>query len=79
MSKKSKTAPKHTVRANFQVIELTKAGSSIELEIFANKQKLGTIVMGRGSIFWYGKGRQKSKRISWSRFAKMMNKLAYGE
>jgi len=34
-------------------------------------------VLGRGSLFWRGANRQKQKRISWTRFAEMMDELAY--
>ena len=59
-------------------MELAKAGSSLELEIYASKEKLGTLIIGRGSLYWYGRNRHKSKRISWTRFAEMMDELAYG-
>lgn len=69
---------KHSVKAHFQVTELAKAGSSLDLEIYASKVNLGTLIIGRGSLYWYGKGRQKRKRVSWTRFAEMMDELAYG-
>jgi hypothetical protein len=49
---KKKVVKKHSVSANLHVKELTKAGSSIELEIFASKEKIGTLEIGRGSLFW---------------------------
>ena len=69
---------KHSVKAHLQVLELAKAGSSLDLEIYASKEKLGTLIIGRGSLYWYGRNRHKSKRISWTRFAEMMDELAYG-
>lgn len=69
---------KHSVRAKLSVFELAKAKSALTLEIYASKEKIGTIEIGRGSIYWWGKNRQKSKRISWTRFAEMMDQLAYG-
>ena len=69
---------KHSVKAHLQVMELARAGSSLELEIYASKEKLGTVIIGRGSLYWYGRNRHKRKRISWSRFAEMMDELAYG-
>lgn len=69
---------KHSVKAHLQVLELAKAGSSLELEVYASKEKLGTLIIGRGSLYWYGRNRHKSKRISWTRFAEMMDELAYG-
>ena len=75
--RKKKTVKKHTVSAQIQVLDLTKAGSSIEFEIFANKEKIGRIVFGRGSLTWFGRKRHSGKRISWSRFAEMMDDVAY--
>ena len=69
---------KHSVKAHLQVLELAKAGSSLDLEIYSSKEKLGTLIIGRGSLYWYGRNRHKSKRISWTRFAEMMDELAYG-
>lgn len=39
---KKKVIKKHSVRANLQVVELTRAGSSLDLEIYADKEKIGT-------------------------------------
>ena len=77
--KKKRTARrKHAVKAQLQVMELSKAGTSLELEIYADEMKLGDLTIGRGSLYWHGSKRQSSKRISWSRFAQMMDELAYG-
>lgn len=35
------------------------------------------MVIGRGSLYWYGRNRQKRKRIRWTKFAEMMDELAY--
>lgn len=69
---------KHSVRASIQVQELTKAGTSIEFEIYAGGEKIGTMVIGRGSLVWRGGRRQIDKKISWTRFAELMDELAYG-
>ncbi|MEO8433393.1 MAG: hypothetical protein ABI596_00735 [Pyrinomonadaceae bacterium] len=74
---KKRVVKKHSVKAKFHVKELTKAGSSLELEIYAAQQKVGTLVIGSGSLFWYGGKRRIRKRIPWTRFAEMMNGLAY--
>jgi len=68
---------KHEVKADLQVPILAKAGSSLKLQIYASKEKIGEIIIGRGSLYWYGRKRQRAKRISWSRFAEMMDQLAY--
>ena len=56
-----------------QVLELTKAGSSINFVINAHDQKLGEIVLGRGSLIWKGKHKWTGKHFSWSRFAGIMD------
>ncbi len=74
---KKKMIKKHSVKANLHVVELTRAGSSLDLEIYADKEKIGTMIIGQGSLVWFGGKRQLRKRIPWSRFAEMMDKLAY--
>jgi len=76
---KKRSIRKHSVKANLQVKELSKAGSSLHLEIYAAKEKIGTLILGSGSLFWFGKRRQIRKRIPWTRFAEMMDELAYGK
>jgi hypothetical protein len=44
---KKKAIKKHSVRANLQVVELTRAGSSLDLEIYADKEKIGTMIIGQ--------------------------------
>jgi hypothetical protein len=74
--RKKKLVKKHSVKANLHVLELTRAGSSLDLEIYADKEKIGTMIIGRGSLSWKGGKRQITKRISWSAFAAKMNELA---
>jgi hypothetical protein len=76
---RKRTRRKHSVKAHLQVMELARAGSSLDLEIFEAKQKIGTLIIGRGSLYWYGRNRRIRKRIAWTRFAEMMDELAYGK
>jgi hypothetical protein len=69
---------KHAVYANLNVPELTKAGSGLELYIYASGEKLGEVDIGRGGFYWKGGGRHRRKRISWTDFAAKMDELAYG-
>jgi len=64
---------KHTVKASVNNLDLTKAGTSICLEVFADKEKIGTVEIGRGSLRWYGKNKQKPTPILWSKFAAWMD------
>jgi hypothetical protein len=66
---KKTNAKVHTVKATLQVLDLTKAGSALELSVYADNQKIGRAVIGRGSLTWYGKKRKHGRRIDWSRLA----------
>ncbi|MGH8852438.1 MAG: hypothetical protein ACREYD_15720 [Casimicrobiaceae bacterium] len=70
---------KHEVKADLANFELAKARSSLNLQIYADREKIGELEIGRGSLYWYGRHKQKSKRIDWSQFAQMMDRLAYGD
>lgn len=70
---------KHKVDLGLNARDITRAGSSLELSIYAEGERLGHLVIGSGSINWRGRNRRTSKRITWSRFAEMMDQLAYGE
>ena len=67
----------HLVSADLRIQQLSKAGTSLELEIFELGRKIGTLTVGRGSLFWRGGKRQKEKQIRWGRFAAVMDDLAY--
>jgi len=41
-------------QANLHVVELTRAGSSLDLAIYADNEKIGTMIIGSGSLLWYG-------------------------
>ncbi|HYE73058.1 MAG TPA: hypothetical protein VEF04_07000 [Blastocatellia bacterium] len=76
--KKKRTIRKHHVKASINIHHMTRAGTSIEFEIYASGEKIGTIVIGRGSLIWRGGKRQKDKHISWTKFASLMDELTYG-
>jgi hypothetical protein len=66
------------VKASLSNFDLAKARSSLNLQIYAAEEKIGELEVGRGSLYWYGRSRHKSKRINWTKFAEMMDQLAYG-
>ena len=76
-TRKRKRKIVHTASAHLSVDGLTRAGSALELCIFAEGQKIGEIRIGRGGLFWFGCHRQTGKRVSWTRFAKIMDELTY--
>ena len=48
----------HTAKAEVKVHDLTKRGTSIKVELYADKERLGTLLIGRGSFTWKGKGQK---------------------
>ncbi len=65
---------------SLNVVEFTKAGSALNLQIYDRDGKLGEMVIGHGSLTWWGARRQTKKRKwNWTRFAALMNSEAYGE
>lgn len=78
--KKASPRRKHSVKAQVQILDLTRAGSSMEFEVFADGEKLGTLSIGQGSINWK-KGRKQywGKSLAWTKFAELMNHAAYGD
>ncbi len=79
VSRKTTTRKKHSVKGSLQLHQLTKAGTSIEFRIYAGNRIIGHMIIGRGSLTWYGRKRHKRKQISWSRFAQLMDEFAYGD
>jgi hypothetical protein len=77
--RKTLSRKKHTARAFLSVHELSRAGSSLNLQFYSEGKKIGELEIGRGSLFWFGRNRQRRKRIRWSEFADRMNDLAYGK
>ena len=78
-ARRNVVARKHEVKADLANFELAKARSSLTLQIYANKEKIGALEIGRGSLYWQGRKKQRSKRLDWSRFAEMMDELAHGK
>jgi hypothetical protein len=78
MKRKSRKR-KHEIKAWLQVEKLSKAGSGLYLDIFADDENIGHVEIGRGSFGWKGKNKQTLTRISWSTFAELLDKHCYGE
>jgi hypothetical protein len=74
---RKRTSRKHEVRAKLGIFELTKLGTSLKLELYSSGERLGTLEIGRGSVYWRGGKRVKGKRVPWNDFAAHMDELAY--
>lgn len=75
--KKKSNSTRFTAEATIENVALTRAKSSITLEVFDRGEKLGELQIGRGSMFWWGAKRQKGKRLWWGQVATAFNKIAY--
>jgi len=65
---------RHEVKVKLQVLELSKAGSGIELEIYAEGEKLGEIEIGHGSFGWRkASGKRGFRRVDWTTFTSWLN------
>ena len=73
--KKRRALRRHTVKAAVSNIDLTKAGTSISLNVFADQEKIGTVEIGRGTLRWYGRHKSTPTPISWTKFAEWMDTL----
>lgn len=63
-----KTTRNFSVQASMKVFELSKAGTSVDFDIFSQGEKFGTLIVGRGSVTWRGQNRKIGRRMSWTRF-----------
>lgn len=75
--KKRKTAmqpeKKHTVKGSLKTLDLSRAGSAIELEISCDGELLGTMQIGHGSMGWKPRKKRSFKRIDWSTLSEYLN------
>jgi hypothetical protein len=65
---------KHRVTCRMQVLELTRAGSAMELKVYGDGELLGKIIIGQGSLTWQGAKRQYCVALNWSQFAELMDR-----
>ena len=67
-------AHRHTVRASLRNVDLTKATTALTLVLHDEGEKMGELVVGRGSFFWKARHGKRRKRITWADFAAMMDR-----
>lgn len=69
----------HEVTAELENFKLAKAKRALTLVLWVKGERAGEVHMGSGGLFWWGRNRQLSMRMSWTKFAEMMNERAYGK
>lgn len=69
---------KFEVRAEVANFTLAKAKSALRLEIYQRHEKFGQIEIGRGSLRWWSARSPTEHRITWARFARIMDEIASG-
>ena len=72
--KKRVVKRKHTVEVQLPSVNLSIAGAGLRLYLRADGAKLGELVVGRGSISWWGYHAKTPKRWGWTAFAKQLEK-----
>lgn len=55
-----------------QAVRLTKTGAALEINVIRGKRKLGRLSVGEGGIIWRPAHAQTRIRLSWPRFAQLM-------
>jgi hypothetical protein len=79
MAARKRVTRKHEVKAHLSNFTLAKARSALTLQVYCDDEKVGELQIGRGSLYWWGRNRQNVKRVSWDKFTKMMDRIAYGD
>lgn len=64
---------KHTVKGSITTLDLSRAGSAIDLEISCEGELLGTMQIGHGSLGWRPSRKKSFKRIDWSTLSEYLN------
>src|SRR5690606_34676990 len=75
--RKTRRRKKHRVDLALTARDITRLGTSVQLEVFAEGVKLGDLDIGSGSVAWRGRHRRSWKRIDWTRFAELMEQVPY--
>jgi hypothetical protein len=52
--------------------------NDVGFDIFSDGKKLGTLTISKGSIDWWPKRKRSGKRMTWEKFATLMNEQALG-
>ena len=69
-----KLSPRYTVDISFQAQDIAKAGAALSFKVHDRDGLLGTVEIGQGTFGWRGGNMKKGiKRLSWERFAAVMN------
>jgi hypothetical protein len=69
----------HRVTGSIDNLDLTKASTALTLKLEHNKEKIGELTIGRGSVTWFGRKRKNGVSWTWSEFAAFLDKSGYGE
>jgi hypothetical protein len=75
---RTKAKRKHQVDVTLKAFGISKAGTSLDLEIYSEGEKIGHLTIGRGSIGWRGGKRKRAKSFRWEEFAEWMDERVYG-
>ena len=70
-----RTTVQHEVFAKLgQRFALTLEGSALKFDIRANRRRLGTLSVGKGSIGWKGRSDKRVLPLGWTQFVRLMER-----
>jgi hypothetical protein len=75
--RKATAERKNEVKTEIANFTLAKAKSALTLQIYSRKEKFGQLEIGRGSLRWWSARSPTEHRLTWARFAAMMDELAH--
>lgn len=75
----ARTKVRHQVFAKLsQRFELTLEGSALKFDIRADRRRLGTLSIGKGSIGWKGRSDKRVLPLGWTQFVRLLERERKG-
>jgi len=77
--RKARTKVHHEVFAKLtQRFALTLEGSALRFDIRADRRRLGTLSIGKGSIGWKGRSDKRVLPLGWTQFVRLLERERRG-
>jgi hypothetical protein len=64
---------RYQVKVEMKALDLAKLGSGLQIIINDGRERVGTIKVGQGSLYWRSARKQNGRYIRWRAFADMLN------
>jgi hypothetical protein len=67
---------RYQVKVEMKALDLSKLGSGLLIVINDGSERLGTLEIGHGSLFWRSARKRNGRPIRWPAFADMLDRGA---